>query len=108
MSDIIEISSKITGVKKDKINADTKIAADLRIDGDDVVELLEEINKKYSLNFESFNFQKYFTPEYKINSIKSIYNYLFNKNVYEVTLKDIEEWIVNGYWKERDVGNQQL
>lgn len=104
INDIIQSASKISGVNGNLLSRNTRIVSDLRLDGDDVWDLINEINSKYSLNFEGFNFEKYFTDESKINSIFGILKKIFSKKdkatFYEVTLGDIEDWIKRGYWRE--------
>lgn len=104
LGDIFQAASKFSGISYDSLSRSTRIASDLRLDGDDVWELLNKINSKYPLNYDGFIFEKYFTDESRINLFSSIFESLFSKrekgNSYEITLGDIESWIMNGYWKE--------
>ncbi len=104
IEEISLIASDISGISYNSLSRSTRIASDLRLDGDDVWELLNKINSKYPLNYDGFIFEKYFTDESRINLFSSIFESLFSKrekgNSYEITLGDIESWIMNGYWKE--------
>lgn len=104
VKDIITIASDLTGIDKSKLHRNTTIGKDLKIDGNDVVDLLREIEKKYVLNYDGFDFKKYFTPESEINVIRSFIKYFFRKKKednYQLTIGDIEKWILKGYWEER-------
>jgi hypothetical protein len=79
----IQVASKISGVKENSLHINTRITSDLRLDGDDAWELVNEVNSRYSLNFEGFNFDKYFTDESKINSIREIIEGIFSKKIKE-------------------------
>jgi len=89
LNNIIDICSKISGVKKSNISLMSSINNDLKIDGDDIVELLEHLVIKYNLNTEEFEYSKYFDWEGQINiisqtSIRRITSLIFNfpANVY--------------------------
>ena|SRR5690554_4989092 len=107
LKDIIEIASNVAGVNSKKLNQHTRIGKDLQIDGDDVWDLLHKIENIYPLNYNGFDFSKYFTMETEINPIRSLINLLIGRKIqgnetYEVTLGDIENWIKKGYWEEKN------
>lgn len=72
LNNIIDICSKISGVKKSKISLRSSINNDLKIDGEDIVELLEHLVIKYNLNTEEFEYSKYFDWEGQKNIISQI------------------------------------
>jgi hypothetical protein len=104
LKEIIKIASKISGVEESYIARESRIGSDLGIDGDDVEELIREVNSIYPLNFDGFSFQKYFSSESDINPIRSILYFLFSKGKvqasYEVTIGDIVDWVLKGKWEE--------
>lgn len=105
INEIISMASKISGIEESRLSRESRISSDLRIDGDDVEELIHKIDIKYSLNFDGFSFNRYFSSESEIRPLKSLLLFLGvlskQKASYEVTLGDIEEWILAGKWKER-------
>lgn len=105
LNEIIKIASKISGVEERLISRESRIGSDLRIDGDDVEELIRKVNLIYPLNFEGFTFQKYFSLESDINPIRSIIYFFFSKGKeqasYEITIGDIENWVLKGKWEEK-------
>lgn len=102
LNNIIDICSKISGVKKSKISLLSSINNDLKIDGDDIVELLERLVIKYNLNTEKFEYSKYFDWEGQINIISQI-KYLFKPKIdlrYDVKIYDLYQWVVTKEWSE--------
>lgn len=102
LNNIIDICSKISGVKKSKISLMSSINNDLKIDGDDIVELLERLIIKYNLNTEKFEYSKYFDWEGQINIISQIKNLLKPKIDlrYDVKIYDLYQWVVTKEWSE--------
>ncbi|EMF73360.1 PF07377 family protein [Leptospira interrogans str. FPW1039] len=68
--DILRISKKIficivrhTGKDLDKLSLKTCIVKDLRISGDDVDDLVQDINRYFQIDWSSLNFKEYFGRE---------------------------------------------
>ena len=102
LNNIIDICSKISGVKRSNISLMSSINNDLKIDGDDIVELLEHLITKYNLNTEKFEYSKYFDWEGQINIISQI-KYLFKPKIdlrYDVKIYDLYQWVVTKEWSE--------
>ena len=100
LNNIIDICSKISGVKRSNISLMSSINNDLKIDGDDIVELLEHLITKYNLNIEKFEYSKYFDWEGQINIISQI-KYLFKPKIdlrYDVKIYDLYQWVVTKEW----------
>lgn len=100
---VINIASQYSGISIDKLSVFSSINNDLRIDGDDIEDMLIEIDREFNLNFDGFEFNKYFNSENESNIISNIIN-LFRKKKnlieYDVKLIDIIRWIEDGCWKE--------
>jgi hypothetical protein len=100
------VASDISGVDKDKLSMSTSINNDLKIDGDDIEDLIRLLDKEFHLNYEGFDFSRYFNSENEIRPVLSIFNKILNKNIpkksttYDVTIGDFVDWAYNGYWKE--------
>ena len=65
-----EIASKHSGVRKEKLNNNTSINFDLQIDGDDIEEMIQSIDNEFKLNFDGFDYGKYFSSESEITPSK--------------------------------------
>jgi hypothetical protein len=107
---IIDICSKISGVKKSKILLMSSINNDLKIDGDDIVELIECLVIKYNLNTEKFEYSKYFDWEGQINIISQIKN-LFKPKIdlrYDVKIYDLYQWVVIKEWSETSLVRRSI
>jgi len=102
---IISIASKYSGRSPEKLNADSSINFDLQIDGDDIEEMIAEIDSEFKLNFEGFDYSQYFNSESNINSFAFFLNIFRSKRKssnynYDFKLRDFVRWILNGYWEE--------
>ena len=62
-TEVMEFLSVALNEPVDKINIKTSINRDLRIQGDDVDELFSIFIDKYHVNFDEFDFDKYFVNE---------------------------------------------
>ena len=102
LNNIIDICSKISGLKKSKIELNSSINKDLKIDGDDVVELLDELISKYNLSTKKFEYSKYFDWEGEANILAQIKR-LFKPKVdlkYDVKIYDLYRWVISKEWGE--------
>ena len=61
--EVYEIISRHTLEKPEALSNELYIEQDLRLSGDDVAELLEEMQKKFDIDFSKFNFSLHFCPE---------------------------------------------
>ena len=55
--------AEFTGVSESELNADTKINADLGVDGDDALEFMTAFEGRFQVDLSGFVFRKYFGPE---------------------------------------------
>jgi acyl carrier protein len=101
--DIIMICSKVSGIYANKITLDSSINYDLKIDGDDIIEIINQLDNKYGLNTNNFNYSKYFDDEGDANIIRSFLRFKPKKIEYDVKIKDLYNWVVNKEWKEEKV-----
>jgi len=61
--EIQELISDFSGIKKSKITISSKLEHDLRIYGDDAIELILAYSKKFSVNLDNLNPGDHFSPE---------------------------------------------
>lgn len=61
--DVVDLISSTTGVKKEKLKPNALIEDDLGVTGDDAWELMEEIHKKFNVDFSDFEFSLHFGSE---------------------------------------------
>lgn len=107
---ILRIASKHCGIGMEKLSINDSINNDLKIDGDDIADLLNEINRENNLNHNGFEFNKYFNSENDSNFISNFINLLRKKTCqieYDVKLIDLVRWIENGYWAEYSSGSDK-
>jgi hypothetical protein len=57
------IISNEANVSIDKVNDNSTLLGDLKIDGDDAWEIFEQCHSKYQLDLTNFDFSKYFRNE---------------------------------------------
>jgi acyl carrier protein len=68
---------------------------DLNIYGEDAFEFIEKFAKRFNINLDNFNFEKYFNPE--IDRISLLFKNKFrNNNKSELTIQDLKSAIING------------
>ena len=88
---VISFLSDFSAVKEDKISLNTSIATGLHMEGGDAFELFEEFSKKFGVEMNSMDIDKYFVPESAFNPISSVWSWLFRKRtgLAEVYVKDL-------------------
>lgn len=76
------------GEFKKQIDSFTQIENELGITGDEAIELIENISKKFNVDISAFDFKKYFYPEPRF----------FNKygKVEPLTIQNIQDSIISG------------
>jgi hypothetical protein len=60
---LIDFISEFAGIRKSKINSESRLFGDLRIYGDDAAELLIAYGKKFDADVSNFMAADYFEPE---------------------------------------------
>jgi acyl carrier protein len=60
---IVAFVARQTAVRADRIRPETTLFGDLRIDGDDGVELLEAFSQRFGVDMSACDFRRYFGPE---------------------------------------------
>ena len=61
--EVYDIISRHTSKKSDALSNELYLEQDLGITGDDVAELLEEMQRIFQIEFGAFNFSLHFSPE---------------------------------------------
>lgn len=96
--------SKKTGIKESFLTPQTTIA-DLKIDGDDVKDLLLDFFKTYNIQCDFSELEKYLPLEggFGSSTIKSLYNYMQGKKPAKsfedyISLRDLEDSLINKKW----------
>jgi hypothetical protein len=105
LNNIIDICSKISGLKKSNIKLNSSINNDLKMDGDDVVELIEELISIYNLSTKKFEYSKYFDWECDANFLAQIKR-LFKPKAdlqYDVKIIDLYRWVITNEWSETNL-----
>jgi len=105
---VISIASKHSGIKESKLNANSSVNFDLQIDGDDIEDMIADIDREFNLNFDGFDYSKYFNSESETGLISSlIYKIFKNKGsrkiIYDFKLGDFVRWILNEKWEEAKI-----
>ena len=77
-NDVVKFIADFIGVKANKISSESRIYEDLKVDGDDAIELIFEFAKHFEVDMEGFEPKKYFAPE-GIDLIGALLG-LFKKN----------------------------
>ncbi|MEJ7673299.1 MAG: DUF1493 family protein [Chitinophagaceae bacterium] len=93
-----------TGIKESFLTPQTTIA-DLKIDGDDVKDLLLDFFKTYNIQCDFSELEKYLPLEggFGSSTIKSLYNYMQGKKPAKsfedyISLRDLEDSLINKKW----------
>ena len=85
---IIEFVSNETRIsKKVKINLNTRLLEDIRIDGDDAIEFFEKYSKAFNVNIDDIILKKHFGDE-GFNPF-TIFFSLFCKKLSSITVKSL-------------------
>ncbi|VAW70772.1 hypothetical protein MNBD_GAMMA09-1171 [hydrothermal vent metagenome] len=100
LTEVINIVSEQSGTPIEKLNGATLIEEDLGLTGDDAWEVIEELEKKYNIDFTEFDFLKHFGPEAGWASSKE-YGY------YPVSIDHLVKVVKNKKWlmPERNENN---
>lgn len=61
--EVYEIISRHSLEKPGALSNELYIEQDLKLAGEDIAELLEEMQKKFEIDFSEFNFSLHFSPE---------------------------------------------
>lgn len=85
---LIQFIREEIGEFKKQIDSFTQIENELGITGDEAIELIENISKKFNVDISAFDFKKYFHPEPRF----------FNKygKVEPLTIQNIQDSIISG------------
>ena len=60
---VIQIVAEQSGIARDKLTDDTRIFEDLHLDGDDVVELVEQVATTFGVDMASYRWYHHHGPE---------------------------------------------
>ena len=69
---ILDFISTFCGVPRCKISMKSEIVGDLHIEGDDAVELIEELSKLLNVDAIGFDFSTYFVSEGTFNPLNGL------------------------------------
>lgn len=61
--EVYEIIARYSSEEPESLSNELYVEQDLKLVGDDVAELLEEMQKKFEIDFSGFNFSLHFSPE---------------------------------------------
>jgi acyl carrier protein len=99
---ISKLISDFSGIRLEKIDRSTSLSSDLRLDGDDALELLKMVENEFNTDFSGFKFEEYFNLESDIWGIRNFLNKYFKKKDYvekkEITIQSLIDSIERGYW----------
>lgn len=70
---VISILSDQTGITADKITMSSRLGTDLGLDGDDVHDVLSQLESNYGLSPNDFPFDEYFNPENDLWGIQRLF-----------------------------------
>lgn len=85
---LIQFIREEIGEFKKRIDSFTQIEDDLGVTGDEAIELIQKISKKFNIDISEFDYKKYFHPE---PNFLTTYG-----NIKPLTIHDIETSIVLG------------
>ncbi|UTV99825.1 DUF1493 family protein [Marinomonas rhizomae] len=90
-----------TGCPRDKISKETLLYHDVRVDGEDAMELMGKYSDKFLVDMSGFNFDLYFNGE-GLDSL-SIFGSIFgvggnNHRVDEITVDMLMQAAINRKW----------
>lgn len=60
---VLQIVAEQSGVKREKLDDDTRIGEDLHLDGDDVVELVEKVATTFRVDMTNYRWYHHHGPE---------------------------------------------
>src|SRR4051794_32786808 len=60
---VIQLVADQSGVKREKLTDETRIVEDLQLDGDDVVELIEQVATKFGIDMVNYRWYHHHAPE---------------------------------------------
>jgi Protein of unknown function (DUF1493) len=89
-----------TGYDVNKIKMDTKINFDVRIDGDDADEFMQNFAREFKVNLSDFEFNKYFSNE-GADPIVSFFIFIFKRKrrlLLPLYIRDLYNSILAGHW----------
>lgn len=93
---ILNFISAFCGVSRSKISIKSEIVADLNIDGDDAIELVEELSNLLNADATNFDFSAYFVSEAAFNPINGLIALFKGKdNKKALSIKGLVEQLVN-------------
>ncbi|GAB5382097.1 MAG: hypothetical protein Alis3KO_36100 [Aliiglaciecola sp.] len=103
-TELIKLVAEESGIDVSKVNTDSSLLGDLKIDGDDAWSILEKCHDLYGLDLANFEFQQYFRNEPCLKGPV----YLYRKSRYEdehiasrkqcLTIRRLLEACKNGHW----------
>ena len=99
---VITIIGNNSGIDETKISLSSNIESDLKITGDDVQELLTDIDKKLSIDFKGFGFRNYFHDEADLFITGLLLSIFFKKKKENFTVGDLVTWVINRKFITRD------
>jgi|AntRauMFilla1563_2_1112583.scaffolds.fasta_scaffold63292_2 hypothetical protein len=70
---VVRILSDQTGITVDRITMSSRLGTDLRLDGDDVHDVLSQLESNYVLSSNDFPFDEYFNPENDLWGIQRLF-----------------------------------
>ena len=78
--EIMNLIQEQMGVKSTRLNSSSTLQRDVGMDGDDADEFMRRFARRFSVNMEGFQFEKYFGPERGFLLFDYLFLRLFKKN----------------------------
>ena len=109
---LVDFIAKEYWIKKEKINLQTTLGADLKIGGDDGIEFLEKFLNHFNINYDpNREWQLHFEDEgFGLINFVAIYNWVRGKRdnriYYDLTIEHLIKVIDLGYWIDMESDNK--
>jgi len=97
-AEVFRLIEEVTNVPVAKLTLETRVGHDLGVDGDDAVEILMALKKRYSVDISAFKFDEHFGTE-GWDPFRAIYH-LFRRTANKLKplrIRDIVEAVKRGY-----------
>lgn len=93
---ILDFISTFCGVPRSKISMRSEIVGDLHIEGDDAIELIEELSKLLNVDSNDFDFSTFFVSESAFNPLNGLIGLLKGrgKKKNALSIEELVEFLV--------------
>jgi hypothetical protein len=104
--EIQELLHRTQGIPKNKITKHSSLEDDLGVTGNDAEDFMELFVENFKVDYSGFDTAKYFSNEgFDLLGITTLVRKLLGsstskKSSYKLTVRDLEDWVIRGYWKD--------